>query len=177
MHVVAESVSPTELARRIDHSLLRPEATAADIARLCDQAVQWRFYAVCVNPIFVSLAARHLQRQPVRICSVAGFPLGAEPLATKIDQARRAIDDGADEIDMVVHLAALISGDADALRREISAVAELVHSASPQHVLKVILETAALDRQQMRLGCQCARQAGADFVKTSSGFHPAGGAT
>ncbi len=161
----------------IDHTLLRPEATCPQIDRLCAQALDHGFCAVCVNPLYVSQAARRLTGSPVVVASVAGFPLGANTTAAKIEDARQAIDAGAKEIDMVLQLGALIAGEKNQVRDDIAAVAEIVHAASPDHVLKVILETAALSPELIALGCRCCAEAQVDFIKTSSGFHPAGGAT
>ena len=161
----------------IDHTLLRPEVTCPQIDRLCAQALKHGFCAVCVNPVYVSQAARRLTGSPVVVASVAGFPLGANTTAAKIEDARQAIDAGAREIDMVLQLGALIAGEKNRVRDDIAAVAEIVHTASPDHVLKVILETAALSPELIALGCRCCAEAQVDFIKTSSGFHPAGGAT
>ena len=166
-----------QLAAMIDHTLLRPEVTCAQIDRLCGQALDHGFYAVCVNPLYVSQAARRLAGSPVVVASVAGFPLGANTTAVKIEDARQAIDAGAREIDMMLQLGALIAGEKNRVRDDIAAVAETVHAASPDHVLKVILETAALSPELIALGCRCCAEAQVDFIKTSSGFHPAGGAT
>jgi len=166
-----------ELAAMIDHTLLRPEATAADIDRLCDEAARFEFVAVCVNPIWVARCVKRLGGTPVCVASVAGFPLGASRSEIKVDEARRAIEDGAVEVDMVIRVGDLIDGHVSAVRDDIAAVAGAVHAASKQNILKVILETAALSEQQIIAGCRCAAEAGADFVKTSTGFHPSGGAT
>lgn len=172
-------IPPTraELARLIDHTLLKPEATAAHLDRLCDEALELGVIAVCVNPIFVRRAAERLHGSTTCVATVAGFPLGASATATKADEARRAIDDGALEVDMVLRIGDLIAGEAGAVRDDIAAVADAVHAASPNHVLKVIFETAILSDERIALGCRCCAEAGADFVKTSTGFHPAGGAT
>ncbi len=166
-----------QLAAMIDHTLLRPEVTCPQIDRLCAQALEHGFCAVCVNPLYVSQAARRLAGSPVVVASVAGFPLGANTTAVKIEDARQAIDAGAREIDMVLQLGALIAGEKNRVRDDIAAVAEIVHAASPEHMLKVILETAALSAELIALGCRCCAEAQVDFIKTSSGFHPAGGAT
>jgi deoxyribose-phosphate aldolase len=166
-----------ELAATIDHTLLKPEATAADVDRLCDEAMRYDFAAVCVNPVWVVRCARRLAGTPVRVASVVGFPLGASRSDVKADEARRTVEDGAVEVDMVIRIGDLIDGTLAAVRDDIAAVGEVVHAASPQHVLKVILETAALSEEQIIAGCRCAAEGGADFVKTSTGFHPAGGAT
>lgn len=169
-----------ELARYIDHTLLKAEATGEQVDRLCDEAVEHGFFAVCVNPCWVARAAARLERagggqRPV-VASVAGFPLGASRSDVKADEARRAMEDGALEVDMVVALGALIAGDGRAVRQDIEAVARAVHGAARPGVLKVILETAALSDEQIILGCRCVAEGEADFVKTSTGFHPAGGA-
>jgi deoxyribose-phosphate aldolase len=161
----------------IDHTLLKPEAAAKEIDKLCDEALQFGFVAVCVNPIHVSQAARRLRDSPTCVAAVVGFPLGANLTEIKVAEARRAIDDGALEIDMVVRVGDLIAGEADAVRDDIAAVAEAVHAASAKHLLKVILETAALTDEQIILGCRLCGEAKADYVKTSTGFHPDGGAT
>lgn len=165
------------LAAMIDHTLLKPEATAADVDRLCDEALRHQLAAVCVNPVWVAQCARRLASPTVRVASVAGFPLGASRSEVKVAEARHAIEDGAVEVDMVIHIGDLIDGNASSVRDDIAAVAEAIHSGSRQNVLKVILETAALSEEQIIAGCRCAAEAGADFVKTSTGFHPAGGAT
>ncbi|MCZ6651534.1 MAG: deoxyribose-phosphate aldolase [Planctomycetota bacterium] len=170
-------MTPQQLAAMIDHTLLRPEVTCPQIDRLCAQALKHGFCAVCVNPVYVSQAARRLTGSPVVVASVAGFPLGANTTAAKIEDARQAIDAGAREIDMVLQLGALIAGEKNRVRDDIAAVADVVHAASPDHVLKVILETAALSPELIALGCRCCAEAQVDFIKTSSGFHPAGGAT
>ena len=170
-------MTPQQLAAMIDHTLLRPEVTCPQIDRLCAQALNHGFCAVCVNPVYVSQAARRLRGSPVVVASVAGFPLGANTTAAKIEDARQAIDAGAREIDMVLQLGALIAGERNRVRDDIAAVAEVVRAASPDHVLKVILETAALSPELIALGCRCCAEAQVDFIKTSSGFHPAGGAT
>jgi len=174
-----------ELALCIDHTLLKPETTPDQIARLCDEALEHGFGAVCVNPVFVRHVRQRLEdagairpRLPrPAVVSVAGFPLGAATSATKAEEARRAILDGATEIDMVVALSALLAGDLVAVSKDVAAVAEVVHKNAPDGQLKVILETAVLTTKQIELGCRCCQDGGADFVKTSTGFHPAGGAT
>lgn len=178
-------LTPDELARRIEHTLLAPEATPVQIDRLCDEAIRHGFIGVCVNPIHVRRAAARLaMHRPDSgdgsgpfVVSVAGFPLGASMTVTKADEARRAMDDGAVEIDMVAPLGALVAGDGAAVRRDIEALAAVVHRAHPAGRLKVILETAALTREQILLGCRCCAEGEADYVKTSTGLHRAGGAT
>jgi len=166
-----------QLARLIDHTLLRPETTTDQIDRLCAEAQAYNFCAVCVNPLHVARAAGRLAGGTTVVASVAGFPLGAARSAVKREEARRAIEEGAREIDMVVDLGGLIEGQVQRVTDDIRAVCETVHAAGPEHGLKVILETAALNAVQIGQGCHCCVAAGADFVKTSTGFHPAGGAT
>lgn len=174
-----------QILNSIEHTLLRPEATTDDIDKLCAEAVEYKLGAVCINPVHVKRASDQLRQMCVgygagsipRIVAVAGFPLGANCSATKAEEARRAMADGAQEVDMVVALGALIAGDRVYVKRDIEAVARAVHQASPAGLLKVILETGALTESQITLGCRCCAEGEADFVKTSTGFHPSGGAT
>jgi len=170
-------MNKAQLAPKIDHTLLKSEATGTMIDKLCDEALEYGFAAVCVNPVWVRRCGERLGGSTVHVASVAGFPLGANRTEVKADEARRAIDDGAGEIDMVVNLGELIGGNHLAVTEDIAGVAEAVHKAGSGNILKVILETAALTEEQIMAGCRCAADAGADFVKTSTGFHPAGGAT
>lgn len=166
-----------ELARIIDHTLLKPEATAADIDRLCQECVQYGFAAACVNPAWVSRAAMHLTGTHVALAAVAGFPLGASTSEVKAYEAWSAVVQGATEIDMVVNLGALFDGDTEYVTRDIALVVESVKRVDPHALVKVILETRALSAEQIVAACHCCVAAKADFVKTSTGFHPAGGAT
>lgn len=166
-----------ELARLIDHTILKPEATGNQIDRLCGEAIQHGFFAVCVNPVHVARAAAALAGTSTAVASVAGFPLGANLTTTKVEESRRAIGQGAVEVDMVIDVAALTAGDLARVTDDVAAVAQAVHDGGAEHVLKVILETAALSADQIAAGCRCCVAAGADFVKTSTGFHPGGGAT
>ena len=167
-------ISPAELARTIDHTLLKPEASAADIQTLCREAVEHKFHSVCVNSGYVREAAKHVRGTPVKLCSVVGFPLGAVSSEIKALEARKAIREGADEIDMVIHVGALKSGDDEAVREDIRAVVEACRERGK--LCKVILETALLTDEEKVRACQFSAQEGADFVKTSTGFGP-GGAT
>lgn len=171
------TLNARQLAGMIDHTVLKPEATESMIDRLCEEAVEHGFVAVCVNPIWVAHCERRLDGHPVRIASVIGFPLGASSTEIKVAETQRAIDDGAIEIDMVIRLGDLIAGRTDRVRDDIAAVADTCHTASSDHHLKVILETAALTEPQIIAGCRCVAEAQADYVKTSTGFHPSGGAT
>ncbi len=158
----------------IDHTLLAPEATPQRVVALCDEAVELGVYAVCVSPRWVPVAARRLADSKVAVATVVGFPSGAHRSAAKAAEARIALSDGADELDMVVAIGDVVAGDWDAVRADIDAVRAAV---PPPTVLKVIIESAVLDPAQLDRVCRVAVDAGADFVKSSTGFHPAGGAT
>lgn len=174
---MSPSMTRAELARRIDHTLLKPEATAAQVDRLCDECLQYNFAAACVNPTWVALAAARLLDSDTAVASVVGFPLGATALETKAFEAQTAVEHGAREIDMVVNLGALIAGDVAFVTRDIRAVVEATRRVRADAVVKVILETRALTDEQISRACRCCVDAGADYVKTSTGFHAAGGAT
>ncbi|GAA5344544.1 deoxyribose-phosphate aldolase [Planifilum fimeticola] len=162
----------TNLASIIDHTLLKPEATASDIDRLCQEALESEFAAVCVNPWWVSRAAERLKESDVQVCTVVGFPLGATTTEVKAAETKRAVADGASEIDMVMNIGAFKSGDRQGVEEDIRAVVR----AAGGRTVKVILETGLLDEGEIRLACELAKAAGAHFVKTSTGFGP-GGAT
>jgi deoxyribose-phosphate aldolase len=163
---------PLNIPQLIDHTILRPDATRVDIERLCFEARQHRFYSVCVNPTWVSLARKLLDGSGVKVCCVAGFPLGAQLPETKATEARAAIRDGAKEIDMVINIGALKSGDDALVLRDIRSVVEACQDGSAK--CKVILETALLTDEEKRRACELAVKAQADFVKTSTGFSTAG---
>lgn len=163
-----------DLAQFIDHTLLKPEASREDILRVCAEAAEHRFFSVCVNPIWVSTVSEALEGTGVSTCSVIGFPLGATPTAVKVFEAQTALKDGAHEIDMVIDIAAARRGDREALVSDIRAIAEAVHAE--QGLLKVIIETSLLEDSAKVLACEASVEAGADFVKTSTGFN-GGGAT
>ena len=167
-------MTPGELARLIDHTLLRPGATQQDIETLCREAVEYRFGAVCVNPAWVPLAAAMLKGSGVAVCAVVAFPLGATTADVKAYEARRAIANGAREIDGVMNIGALKSGNLDEFRRDIEAVT--VSCREGGVLSKVIIEAALLTDDEKVSACVIAQAAGADFVKTSTGFGP-GGAT
>jgi deoxyribose-phosphate aldolase len=168
------AMSPDRLARLIDHTLLRPEATATDIDRLCAEALKYTFFSVCVNPANVQQAKKLLQGSSVRVCCVVGFPLGAQAPESKALEARRAIRDGAQEIDMVINIGSLKSGDDALVLRDIRRVVEACEDG--RAACKVILETALLTDEEKVKACELSMKAGADFVKTSTGFS-SGGAT
>ncbi len=160
------------LASFIDHTLLKPTASKAQIEQLCQEARQYQFASVCVNPVHVEAAARLLQGSDVKVCTVIGFPLGANSTLAKVLEARDAAAAGADELDMVLNIGSLLEGDYAKVYSDIKAVRDAV----PGRVLKVILETGYLSKEQIVKGCILTKMAGADFVKTSTGFGP-GGAT
>jgi deoxyribose-phosphate aldolase len=163
-----------DVAGFIDHTLLKPEATAAQIEQLCREAVQYGFASVCINPCWVRLAASRLKGTPVRVCTVAGFPLGAHAPQVKALEARQAVREGASEIDMVINIGALKGGDDEAVFRDIKAVVDAC--VDGRAVCKVIIECALLTDEEKVRACRIARRARADFVKTSTGFST-GGAT
>jgi len=156
----------------IDHTILKPDATIDDIRRLCIEAKEYNFYSVCVNSAYVNVAYNFLLHSNVKVCSVVGFPLGAMIKEAKAYEAKFAVDSGAEEIDMVINIGLLKSGKIDLFERDIKKVRETCHAA----VLKVIIETCLLTDKEKILACQIAKEYGADFVKTSTGFST-GGAT
>jgi deoxyribose-phosphate aldolase len=157
-----------EIASLIDHTLLKPQATGADIRRLCQEARRYGFATVCVNPYWVTLAAAELAGSSVRVAAVAGFPLGATTIALKSMEAVEAIMGGALEIDMVLNIGELCAGNLDAVRADIGAVVRQAHFRGA--LVKVILETALLTDDQKIAACELSKLAEADFVKTSTGF-------
>jgi len=172
--VLGQTGSARDWASLIDHTLLRPDATERDIKILCEEAAQYHFASVCVNPTWVRASACHLQGTGVPVCTVIGFPLGATLPDVKAYEARRAIMDGAREVDMVINVGALKSGDDCLVEHDIRSVAEVAHEYDV--ICKVIIETALLTDDEKVRACEAAKRAGADFVKTSTGFSK-GGAT
>jgi deoxyribose-phosphate aldolase len=166
-------LTPSDIARYIDHTLLRPDATRAMIEKLCDEAVQYRFYAVCVNPCWVALCARRLRGTGVKVATVVGFPLGATDSRTKAFETRNAIENGADEIDMVINIGALKSRDLKTFEEDLWAVKR---ACRPTTVTKAIIETCLLTDEEKVLASEIIKKVGYDFVKTSTGFST-GGAT
>lgn len=169
-----ESEAARALARYIDHTLLRPDATRDDILKLCEEGARFGFASVCINPTWVREAACALRGSGVKTCTVIGFPLGANVPDVKAYEARRAIFDGATELDMVINIGALKSADDQLVLRDIAAVVEVAREFD--YICKVIIETALLTEEEKVRACVLAKQAGADFVKTSTGFSK-GGAT
>jgi deoxyribose-phosphate aldolase len=170
-------INEKQLVGCIDHTLLEATATKDRIEQLCQEAVEYNFHAVCVNPRWIPLAAELLHNTNVKVASVVSLPLGADSTKIKIAQAKDVIFAGADEIDMVADLAAIIEGDSRYLLSQIQAVIKVCRSMRPAVLLKVIIESAALNREQKIFACQVANSCRVDFIKTSTGLHPAGGAT
>ena len=156
---------------KVDHTLLKPEATWADIQKICDEAMEYHTASVCINPCFVKQAAEYM-KGAVPVCTVIGFPLGATDTATKVFEAKTAIENGASEVDMVINIGRLKAGDVAYVTEEIAAIKKAVGD----HVLKVIIETCLLTDAEKETMCQAVIDAGADFIKTSTGFST-GGAT
>ncbi|MDK7742807.1 deoxyribose-phosphate aldolase [Helcobacillus massiliensis] len=163
----ASALTPSELAQLIDHTLLKPESSPADAAALAREAEQLGTYSICVSPSMLPIDTT------VHVATVCGFPSGQHAPEVKAAEAKLAVDNGADEVDMVINVGRAAAGDADFTEAEIRAVRDAI----PGAVLKVIIESAALSDEQIVASCRAAKNAGADFVKTSTGFHPAGGAS
>ena len=159
-----------EFNKLFDHTLLKPEATSEQIKKLCLEARQYDFASVCVNPDFVSLAHKELEGTSVKVCTVIGFPLGANKTSVKVAEAKEAIEDGANEIDMVQNLSWAKEGRYDLIAKEVSALKDAVGGL----VLKVILETCLLTKEEIRLCSIACKKGGCDFVKTSTGFSKGG---
>jgi deoxyribose-phosphate aldolase len=163
------------VAALIDHTILKPEATKTEVLKLCAEARKYSFASVCVNPYWVPLVAEQLKGSPVKVCTVVGFPLGANSTETKKAETEAAIRVGAQEIDMVINVGALKSGDYDAVKLDIAAVVDASHRNGA--IVKVIIETALLEDNEKAIACTLAKMAGADFVKTSTGFAKSGATT
>lgn len=177
-------MTQSELAKRIDHTLLAPDATLADIDRVVNEALEFGFASVCVAPVFVKHVSKRLAGSDVRTCSVIGFPHGTHKPTLKAIEATAAVKDGADELDVVAHLPNLQAMDVPAAQAELSEIVRGARAVRRDVVVKVIIESALLlqrlgDRgeQAIAAACRAIQQSGCDFVKTSTGFHPSGGAT
>ncbi|QTL97978.1 deoxyribose-phosphate aldolase [Iocasia frigidifontis] len=170
------AIKPRDMAKMIDHTLLKPTATVEDIKNLCEEAEEYEFASVCVNPIFVPLANKLLTDSSVKVATVVGFPLGANTSETKAFETRNAIKNGSQEIDMVINMGAFKSGAYDLVQADIKAVVDATKTAgvSSDIIVKVILETCYLSDDEVVQACKIAKEAGADFVKTSTGFGTAG---
>ena len=166
-----QSLTAAEMAQLIDHTVLKPEAVDAAFDQLCEEALAYKFKSVCVNSSRLGYVADKLKGSEVAICSVVGFPLGAMDSKAKAYEARRAVEDGSTELDMVINVGALKSGDLDFVEADIAAVRE---AAPSPIILKVIIETCLLTDDEKVQACEIAKRAGADFVKTSTGFSTAG---
>ena len=162
-----------ELNRYFDHTLLKAEATSDQVLKLCDEALEYHFASVCVNPVFVPLAAGKLAGSDVKVCTVIGFPLGANEPAVKAMEAALAVDEGAEEVDMVINIGKVKENDVAYIQEEIAKVKQ----ASREALLKVIIESSALSDDEIIGCCKAAMAAKADYVKTSTGFHKTGGAS
>jgi deoxyribose-phosphate aldolase len=156
-----------ELARLIDHTLLKAEARREDIGRLCEEAIRLSFFSVCTNPFWVKTTCSMVRGTDVKVCSVSGFPLGASRTGVKVEEAKRGVGDGADEVDMVMNVGAFKDGDFAMVREEIERVVEAVGS---ERITKVIIETCLLSGSEKRRASLLVKEAGAQFVKTSTGF-------
>lgn len=161
------------LNKMIDHTILNPDATKDEVIRVIDEAKAHEFASVCLEPCWVSLAAERLADSPVKVCTVIGFPLGANTKTVKAFEAKEAVDNGAEEVDMVLNIGALKSGDYDLVLEDMKAMRE----AAKEAVVKVILETCLLTDEEKKKACALAKEAGLDFVKTSTGFSTAGATT
>ncbi len=168
----AATITPEQLARMIDHTLLKPEASVADIEKLCAEAVKHGFYSVCVNPAYVQKAYALTKNSPVKVCCVVGFPLGAQAPGMKVLEARKAMREGAREIDMVINIGALKSRDDALVLKDIRGVVEACREG--RSLSKVILETSLLTNEEKVRACELSMKAGASFVKTSTGFSTSG---
>jgi deoxyribose-phosphate aldolase len=178
-------MTPQELARRIDHTILKPEATAPEVHQIVTEALKYNFASVCVAPAWVAKVAEQLKGSPVATCTVVGFPHGTSKPTIKAIEATAAVKDGATEVDVVAFLPFLINHDVDAAKAELIEVVRACRAVRKDVIVKVIVESAALlkvggpskGEQSIATACQAVRESGCDFIKTSTGFHPAGGAS
>ncbi|MEI6507229.1 MAG: deoxyribose-phosphate aldolase [Bacteroidota bacterium] len=167
-----ESNIATEMRAYIEHTNLKPDCTNQDIIKLCEEAVEHGFYGVCISPYFVQLAKKTIKKSPVKIITVVGFPLGYSTVAAKVEETKKAIISGADEIDMVMNIQAFKSGDYVSVQNDIQAVTTACHLQNK--VVKVILEIAYLNDEEIEKACRICKDCEVDFVKTSTGFAPTG---
>lgn len=166
-----QSVDFRQLSKFIDHTLLKPEATSEDIKNLCKEAIEYGFASVCINPCRVKLASELLKGTDVKVCTVIGFPLGATTSEVKAFETKEAIANGASEVDMVMNIGAMKEKDYDQVEKDIRAVVE---AAGGKAIVKVILENCLLKKEEIKKACEICKKAGADFVKTSTGFNKSG---
>jgi len=167
-------ITKEQLAKLIDHTLLKPDTTKESIVKLCEEAKKYNFWSVCVNPAYISLASDILRGTNIKICSVIGFPFGANTSEVKALEAERAITDGANEIDIVINIGALKSHEFDLVEEDISKVVEHVRVFQKNLIIKVIIETGLLTEDEKLIACNIVKNVGADFVKTSTGFNATG---
>jgi len=167
----SSEITPAKLAQYIDHTLLKPDSVMAQFDKLCEEALQYRFFSVCVNSSWVNYVSKKLRGSGIKICSVIGFPLGAMDSKSKANEARSAIEHGANELDMVINVGALKSGNLKLVEEDIRAVKRACRQNT---ILKVIIETSMLSESEKIIACELSKKAGADFVKTSTGFSTAG---
>lgn len=160
-----------ELAKMIDHTILKPEAGEEEVKKICEEAVKYGFASVCINPCNVDLASKLLKGSSVKVCTVIGFPLGANTSVVKAFEAKEAVENGAHEVDMVINIGRLKDKNYDYVKKDIKAVVE---SVSKKALVKVIIETCLLTDEEKVIACKLAKEAGADFVKTSTGFSKSG---
>src|SRR5437868_1527803 len=158
----------TELATHIEHTNLKPDCTQDEVIRLCEEAMEHGFYGICISPYFVQLAKKTIKKNPVKIITVIGFPMGYSTVAAKVEETKKAIISGADEVDMVMNIAAFKSGDFATVQNDIQAVTTACHLQN-KHV-KVIIETAYLNNEEIEKACRICADCEVDFVKTSTGF-------
>jgi deoxyribose-phosphate aldolase len=157
-----------DLAKHIEHTILKPDCTKEDIIKLCNEAIEYGFYGVCVSPYFVQLAKKTIGKKPVKIITVAGFPMGYSTVGAKVEEAKKAIISGADEIDMVMNIAAFKSDDIQTVQNDIQSVVTVCHLQNKK--VKVIIETAYLSDDEIRKACKICADCEVDFVKTSTGY-------
>lgn len=162
-----------DIAKFIDHTLLKPTATHADIKKLCDEAIKYKFKAVCVNPYYVRVCKEYLQNSNVKVATVVGFPLGSNTIKTKVFEAKEAFENGADEVDMVMNIGAILEKNHDYVYEEIKNITDVAKQYGNK-IIKVIIETSELDDDTKIEACKIVMSAGADFVKTSTGFSKSG---
>jgi len=162
----------TDLKTTIEHTNLKPDCTNVEVVKLCEEAIEHGFYGVCVSPYFVQLAKKTIKKNPVKIITVVGFPLGYSTVAAKVEEAKKAIISGADEVDMVMNIAAFKSDDFATVLNDIQAVTTACHLQNK--IVKVIIETAYLSNEEIEKACRLCMDCEVDFVKTSTGFAPTG---
>jgi deoxyribose-phosphate aldolase len=170
--IVMEQSNYIEIAKLIEHTLLKPGATKDDIRQLCKEAIEHQFHGVCVPPYYVRLAKEFIKDEPVKVITVSGFPFGFETKATKVEETKKAIEDGADEIDMVINIAAFKSEDFTYVKEDIESIATLCRLRNK--TLKVIIETCLLTDEEITKMCELIGEVGVDFIKTSTGFNGEG---